>query len=96
VPTPPKYSHKMPSKTGKSEYYLKYGSTRGHSVPEKKLLFDQSAGNVKMHHSNFAGYESIYHVHFGLLKQDFAKKASEYNGKAEKAKYKKSDAPTFN
>ena len=33
VPTPPKYSHKMPSKTGQSEYYLKYGSNRGHSVP---------------------------------------------------------------
>lgn len=35
VPRPPKYSHKMPSKTGKTEYFRKFGSSsRVLSVPD--------------------------------------------------------------
>ena len=62
VPTPPKYSHKIPSKTGQSEYYLKYGTMRGQSVPEKKLIFDRSGSNVKLPNSNITSYSSVYHV----------------------------------
>ena len=45
VPRPPKYSHKMPSKTGQSEYYRKFGQTgfnahkdkgRSDSMPNRK------------------------------------------------------------
>ena len=62
VPTPPKYSHKMPSKTGQSEYYLKYGSSRGKSVPEKKFIMEHGGSNVKMPHSTITGYQSVYNV----------------------------------
>ena len=62
MPTPPKYSHKMPSRTGQSEYYLKYGSSRGKSVPEKRLILDHKGSNVKMATSTITGYQSVYNV----------------------------------
>jgi len=52
----------MPSKTGQSEYYMKYGSSRGKSVPEKKCILDQKGSNVKMPTSTITGYQSVYHV----------------------------------
>ena len=58
----------MPSKTGKSEYYLKYGSSsRGVSVPEKKILFDKNGSNVKLPNSTITGYESTYHVNYIVI-----------------------------
>lgn len=55
VPRPPKYSHKMPSKTGQSEYYRKYGQKgnsankdkgRTASMPDRKGLSQQLSSTV--------------------------------------------------
>lgn len=55
VPTPAKYSHKMPSKTGQSEYFLKYGA-RGRSVPEKVVQPSRVDSLFNMPGSPITGY----------------------------------------
>jgi len=89
VPTPPKYFYKIPSKTGHSEYYRKFGYTRAQSLQDCKLKRDNTGSVLKLPNEPITGYKSIYHM-------EFAKKAGEAPRRLGRAKYEKSEAPVFN
>lgn len=63
VPRPSKYSHKMPSRTGSSEYNRKYGSaSRAINVEDSTPKQDKSGSLLKLPNKQIVAYESTYHV----------------------------------
>ena len=57
VPTPPKFSHKIPSKTGQSEYHLHFGqNSRGKNVPERTHQLNNTGNSFKLPSYPVAGY----------------------------------------
>ena len=63
VPKPSKYSHKMPSKTGHSEYNQRFGSTnKSYNFSESTPQRNKTASLMKLPNQQVAGYWSTYHV----------------------------------
>jgi hypothetical protein len=64
VPTPPKFSHKIPSKTGHSEYNRNFGgSSRFLTISDSTPQRDKTGSILKLPNCNITGYQSTYHVH---------------------------------
>lgn len=63
VPKPSQYSHKIPSKTGYSEYSRKYGSqNKGIEVSDSTPVRDKAGSFLKLNADPIVCYASTYHV----------------------------------